>query len=132
MILLVVVASILITAVTIIVFNNQSRDYHEERLERKESHLIVNLNYFIEEAMIDSLINIPQDKINEIADIHEIPFEIYSLQGQLLKTSLDSKLAMNDIILSPEILLFLKQLILKNIYIDLCLIYRQCSYIFLL
>ena len=70
MILLVVVASILITAVTIIVFNNQSRDYHEERLERKEGHLIVNLNYFIEEAMIDSLINIPQDKINEIAAIH--------------------------------------------------------------
>ena len=109
MILLVVVASILITAVTIIVFNNQSRDYHEERLERKEGHLIVNLNYFIEEAMIDSLINIPQDKINEIADIHEIPFEIYSLQGQLLKTSIDFKLSNEDIILSPEILLFFKQ-----------------------
>ena len=109
MILLVVVASILITAVTIIVFNNQSRDYHEERLERKESHLILNLNYFIEETMIDSLINIPQDKINEIADIHEIPFEIYSLQGQLLKTSIDFKLSKDDIILSPEILLFFKQ-----------------------
>lgn len=109
MILLVVVASILIAAVTILQFNKQSRDYHEERLERKESHLILNLNYFIEEAMIDNLINLPQDKINEITDIHEIPFEIYSLQGQLLKTSLDSKLAMNDIILSPEILLFFKQ-----------------------
>ena len=109
MILLVVVASILIAAVTILQFNKQSRDYHEETLERKESHLILNLNYFIEEAMIDNLINLPQDKINEITDIHEIPFEIYSLQGQLLKTSLDSKLAMNDIILSPEILLFFKQ-----------------------
>ena len=109
MILLVVVASILIAAVTILQFNKQSRDYHEERLARKESHLILNLNYFIEEAMIDNLINLPQDKINEITDIHEIPFEIYSLQGQLLKTSLDSKLAMNDIILSPESLLFFKQ-----------------------
>ena len=59
--------------------------------------------------MIDNLINLPQDKINEITDIHEIPFEIYSLQGQLLKTSVDFKLSNEDMILSPEILLFFKQ-----------------------
>ena len=65
MILLVAVASILITAVTIIVFNNQSRDYHEERLERKENHLILNLNYFLSNSKIEKLDSIPDNKIIE-------------------------------------------------------------------
>ena len=47
MILLVIVASILIAAITVIQFNKQSKEYHEQRLERKENHLILNLNYFL-------------------------------------------------------------------------------------
>jgi len=106
MILLVAVASILITAVTIIVFNNQSRDYHEERLERKENHLILNLNYFLSNSKIEKLDSIPDNKIIEITDIHEIPFELYNLQGRLLKSSIPGDTDRFDKALSSEILTF--------------------------
>jgi len=106
MILLVIVASILIAAITIIQFNKQSKEYHEQRLERKENHVILNLNYFLSENNIKSLDSIPQNKINEITDIHEIPFELYSLQGNLLKSSISNSINKFDKILSPEILMF--------------------------
>ena len=109
MILLTVVASILIAAVTIIQFNKQSREYHEQRLERKENHLIVNLNYFISENNMEHLDSIPENKIYEITDIHEIPFELYSLDGKLLSSSLEKKVSGEIKILSPEILLFFSQ-----------------------
>ena len=109
MILLTVVASILIAAVTIIQFNKQSREYHEQRLERKENHLIVNLNYFISENNMDYLDSIPESKIYEITDIHEIPLELYSLDGKLLSSSLEKKVSGEIKILSPEILLFFSQ-----------------------
>lgn len=38
MILLVLVASVLIAAVTLFQYNEQSKDYHKQRLERKETH----------------------------------------------------------------------------------------------
>tara|TARA_B100000929_G_scaffold70872_1_gene54175 strand:+ start:1260 stop:2123 length:864 start_codon:yes stop_codon:yes gene_type:complete len=109
MILLVIVASILIAAITIIQFNKQSKEYHEQRLERKENHLILNLNYFLSESKTESLDSIPQNKINEITDIHEIPFELYGLQGNLLKSSIPSSINNFDKILSPEILIFFQK-----------------------
>ena len=109
MILLIIVASVLIAAITIIQFNKQSRDYHEQRLERKESHLIVNLNYFITEKNIAALDSIPQSKINEISDIHEFPFELYSLEGNLLSSSIENNLNIEMKILSPEVLDFFKK-----------------------
>jgi len=81
MILLVIVASVLIAAITVIQFNKQSKEYHEQRLERKENHLILNLNYFLSERKMESLDSIPQNKINEITNIHEIPFELYSFKA---------------------------------------------------
>ena len=109
MILLVIVASILIAAITIIQFDKQSKEYHELRLERKENHLILNLNYFLAESKTESLDSIPQNKINEITDIHEIPFELYDLQGSLLKSSISSSINNVDKILSPEILVFFQK-----------------------
>jgi len=50
MILLVVVASILIAAVTIYQFNEQSKDYHKQRLERKEAQLLSSINYVLKET----------------------------------------------------------------------------------
>ena len=50
MILLVVVASILIAAVTIYQFNEQSKDYHEQRLERKEAQLLSSINYVLRQT----------------------------------------------------------------------------------
>ena len=50
MISLVVVASILIAAVTIYQYNEQSREYHSQRLERKESQLLSSITYVLRQT----------------------------------------------------------------------------------
>ena len=47
MILLVVVASVLIAAVTIYQYNEQSKDYHKQRLERKETQILSSIKYVL-------------------------------------------------------------------------------------
>ena len=50
MILLVVVASVLIALVTIYQYNEQSRDYHEQRLDRKESQILSSIDYVLKQT----------------------------------------------------------------------------------
>ena len=80
MILLVVVASILIAAVTIYQYNEQSGDYHEQRLERKETQLISSINYVLRQTTYpittENLGLIFKDKIYEIANIQKVEFNI--------------------------------------------------------
>ena len=91
MILLVVVASILIAAVTIYQYNEQSRDYHKQRLERKESQLLSRIDYVLKQTTYPvSTENLPlifKDKIYEIANIQNIEFNLYDPAGTLLKSS---------------------------------------------
>ena len=47
MIMLVVLASILIAGVTIYQYNEQSQEYHQLRLERKESQLLSSIDYVL-------------------------------------------------------------------------------------
>ena len=91
MILLVVVASILIAAVTIYQFNEQSKDYHEQRLERKEAQLLSSINYVLRQTTwprdTENLGLIFKDKIYEIADNLNVEFNMYDLEGTLVKSS---------------------------------------------
>ena len=91
MILLVVLASILIAAVTVYQYNEQSQDYHRKRLERKEAQLISSINYVLKESSweikTENLPLIFKDKIYEIANIHNVTFNLYDLKGHLLKSS---------------------------------------------
>lgn len=91
MILLVVVASILIAAVTLYQYNEQSKDYHKQRLERKETQLLSSINYVIkqttwprDEAHLNLIF---KDKIYEVADNLNVEFNIYDLGGTLVKSS---------------------------------------------
>ena len=92
MILLVVLASILIAAVTVYQYNEQSQDYHRKRLERKEAQLISSINYVLKESSweikTENLPLIFKDKIYEIANIHNVTFNLYDLKGHLLKSSM--------------------------------------------
>ncbi len=94
MILLVIVASILIAAVTLYQYNEQSQDYHEQRLERKESQLLSNINYVLQQTTYpvetENIGLIFKDKIYEIANIQNIAFNLYDLQGTLIKSSTPS------------------------------------------
>ncbi|MGI9530832.1 sensor histidine kinase [Lutimonas sp.] len=92
MIFIVVIASILIAAVTIYQFNEQAEEYHNRRLERKEEAIKSAITYELERDTIDefqtvSLPSILAKKLNEISDIHNLDINIYDLEGELLESS---------------------------------------------
>jgi two-component system nitrogen regulation sensor histidine kinase NtrY len=91
MILLVLLASILIAAVTIYQYNEEAKDYHRERLERKEKAIRRSINFAIRETTYPvTTENIPlifKKKIFDIDAIHNLQINLYELDGQLLKSS---------------------------------------------
>ena len=119
MIMLVVVASFLIAAVTIIQYREQSQDYHRQRLERKEAQLISSINYVLKETTweikTENLYLIFKDKIYEIANIHNVSFNLYDLEGNLIKMSKSSvENTRIDNYLSTEILKQLNESVSKR------------------
>jgi len=119
MILLVVVASVLIAAVTIFQYNQQSNDYHEQRLERKERQILSSIDYVLKETTYERVPErldlIFKDKIYQIADNLNVNFNLYDLGGTLVKSSKSS--FENDsisICLSPNILNNLSQSVNKR------------------
>jgi signal transduction histidine kinase len=91
MLLLVIGASILIAAVTIYQYREETQDYHRERLIRKETAIRENINYVLKTTTYpletDKIPLIFKDKIYEIKDIHKLELYLYDLDGHLLKSS---------------------------------------------
>lgn len=91
MILLVLLASILIAGVTIYQYNEEARDYHNERLERKEENIKESINYAIKKTTYpvstETMPLIFKDEIYEIASIHKLQINLYDLDGGLIKSS---------------------------------------------
>nr|WP_035663689.1 ATP-binding protein [Flavobacterium sp. ACAM 123] len=94
MIVLIIVASILLASISIIQFKNEAKEYHQERLERKENAVREHINYVLSTTTYplttENLDLIFKDKIHELAHIHNIEINIYSLEGKLLKSSKES------------------------------------------
>jgi signal transduction histidine kinase len=91
MILLVLLASILIAAVTIYQYNEEAKDYHRDRLERKERAIRQSIEFTISETTYPvTTENIPlifKEDIFDIDAIHNLQINLYDLDGQLLKSS---------------------------------------------
>ena len=91
MILLVVIASFLIAGVTIYQYREQSKDYHEDRLQRKEAQILQSINYVLEETTYEikpeNLKYIFKEEIGKISDVQNINFNIYDLEGELMRSS---------------------------------------------
>jgi signal transduction histidine kinase len=91
MILLVLLASVLIAAVTIYQYNEEARDYHNDRLERKEENIRESINYAIKKTTYpvstETMPLIFKDEIYEIASIHKLQINLYDLDGGLIKSS---------------------------------------------
>ncbi len=109
MILLVLLASILIAAVTIYQYNEEAKDYHKERLERKERAIKKSIDFVIKETTWEvKTENIPlifKDEIFDIDAIHNLQINLYDLDGQLLKSSKRTiRRDTTDRCLAPEIL----------------------------
>jgi signal transduction histidine kinase len=94
MIVLIIVASILLASISIIQFKNEAKEYHQERLERKENAVKEHINYVLSTTTYpltsENLDLIFKDKIHELAQIHNNEINIYSLNGTLLKSSKES------------------------------------------
>ena len=91
MIFWVVIAFVLIAAVTIYQYSEQNRDYHAERMERKEEQIKQSIDLALQKTTFpvttENLGHIFRDEIYEIALVQNINFNIYDLQGQLIKSS---------------------------------------------
>jgi len=91
MILLVVIASVLIAGVTIYQYREQNKDYHQDKLERKETQIKQSIEYTLKETTFPKTTEflglIFKDAIYQIADVQNVNFNIYDLEGQLIKSS---------------------------------------------
>lgn len=93
MILLVLLASILISAVAIYQYREETHDYHTDRLERKEeniqSHIkrVINGRQNTWEVKTENIPLIFKEEIYNIADIHKLQIILYDLEGGLLISS---------------------------------------------
>ncbi len=94
MILIVVIASILIALITIYQYKEQSNDYHEGRLERKENAIRSSINlelqrttYPVETKQLQLIF---KDRIYDISEINKLDINIYDLDGKLVISSSSS------------------------------------------
>jgi len=123
MILLVVVASILIVAVTIYQYNQQSQDYHQQRLERKERQILSSIDYVLKgttyERTPERIGLIFREKIYEIRNNLNVDFNFYDLEGVFVKsTNPDFVSDSTSKRLPPEILSNLNQSAGKKRYVE--------------
>jgi len=91
MILLVVIASVLILGITIYQFREINKDYHKVRLVKKEDQIKQSVNYTLQETTYpvttQNLEHIFREEIYQIANVQNVNFNIYDLDGQLIKSS---------------------------------------------
>ena len=73
-------------------FKTQNQSYHEKRLSRKETATLSSISYFLKN--IDAvnpnnknIFKLFENKIFELADIHNLDIIIYSLTGELVLSS---------------------------------------------
>ena len=94
MLLLVVLASILIALVTVYQYREEAKDYHHDRLERKQEIIQKHINYVLDNAIYPiQTAYIPlifKDEIYEINLIHNVDLYFYDLEGTLLKPLITS------------------------------------------
>ncbi len=92
MILVVFIASILIAIIAIFQYNEEAEEYHNERLERKEEAIRQHINFILRnttyEEATDKIPLIFREHrtlgINELSAIHNLPINVYDLEGKLL------------------------------------------------
>jgi two-component system, NtrC family, nitrogen regulation sensor histidine kinase NtrY len=123
MILLILIASVLMASISVIQFKNEARSYHQERLERKEDAIKEHINYVLANTTYPlTERNLPlifKDKIHELADIHNLEINIYSLNGKLLKSSKASFSIDNVAPPIPKYVIKLVQSSIEKRYVDI-------------
>jgi len=123
MIVLILIASILMASISVIQFKNEARRYHQERLDRKEDAVKEHINYILSNSTYPlterNLPYIFKDKIHELSDIHNVEINIYSLNGNLLKSSKASFSVDNVSPPIPKYVIKLVQSSIEKRYVDI-------------
>jgi len=109
MTVLVLIASVLIAAVTIYQYKEEAEEYHRERLERKEERLQVAIanvlkstTYVVNEENVVNIFNY-KNRIFQISEEHSLPVYLYDLSGNLMISS-EARFIKDTVKLAPEIL----------------------------
>ena len=123
MIVLILIASVLMASISIIQFKDEAKEYHQKSLDRKENAIKEHINYVLTNTTYPLsekyLPFIFKDKIHELADIHNLDINIYSLDGKLLKSS---KGSFSVDTVSPSIPKYIIKLVQSSIekrYVDI-------------
>ena len=127
MIFLTIVSSVLIAMVTLYQFKKEARNYHQDRLIRKENAVNEHVNFILQTSNLpvttENLPVIFKDKIYELSTIHNIQINIYDLKGNLLITSKGNFIVdkVDNEVISPTILKIIETTSAKR-FIDLRII----------
>ncbi len=91
-------STILITVVSLIHFRYEAKEYHEERLSRKENAIKEHIEYILQTTKYpltsENVRNIFKARIHELSDIHSLEINFFDLNGKLIlssKTNLKKK-----------------------------------------
>ncbi len=87
MMVFIIVESIMIGGVTLYQFNKKNSEYHKGRLERKESNLLLDIKYEIKKSGVSNLESLSNESVIQIGDVHNLDYELYTLDGILIKSS---------------------------------------------
>jgi two-component system nitrogen regulation sensor histidine kinase NtrY len=89
LIFITLVASVLIAFVSIYQFKKEAKDYHQDRLERKEKSINEHINYILSTTTYpmttENLPLIFRERIHELANIQGLEINIYDLDGKPLE-----------------------------------------------
>ena len=96
MVFLILGASVLIGIISVKQYKEEAKEYHQDRLLRKEDQIRAEIDYVLDQTTYEvKSENIPlilkyNQDIYRIADVHELPINIYDLDGNLLVKSKES------------------------------------------
>lgn len=120
MLFLITFSTILITVVSLIHFRYEAKEYHKERLSRKENAIKEHIDYILQTTKYpltsENVRNIFRSRIHELSDIHSLEINFFDLNGKLILSS-NTNLKKNKPKIQAEILKNLKNSSEKRIVI---------------
>lgn len=88
MLSLVIASLLVIGIVTIWFFTNQNREYHQERLQRKERAIKTEMAYFSKEVELqedlDVVVKEFEEELLRLASVHQLEINVFNTSGEML------------------------------------------------
>ena len=88
MLSLVIASLLVIGAVTIWFFTKQNKEYHQERLQRKERAIKTEMAYFSKEVQLqedqDVVVQEFEEELLRLASVHQLEINVFNTSGELL------------------------------------------------